>query len=72
MAKVIKAKVMKQKLQTSKGVQTPWQVWSADLRTGFHECETSFTTEKKAEKYVEDYPEGAAVIVHINIPKMKY
>ncbi len=72
MAKTIEAKVMKPKIRTSKGVKYPWQVWYVDSTTGFYEYGCGFTTEKQAKNHVKRYPEDAAVIVHINISKMKY
>lgn len=72
MAKVIEAKVTKPKMRMSKGVKRPWEVWAVDPILGFHEVNTGFTTEKQAKDYVRRYPEDAVVIVHVNIPKMKY
>ncbi len=72
MVKVIEAQVSKQNVRTSKGVEEPWQIWYADSTTGFHEYSNSFRTEKQAKDYARRYPENVVVIVHVNIPKMKY
>lgn len=70
--KVVKAKVTKSEQdKQTKGALNPYEIWDV-YKDGYFSPEASFRTKKEAEKDVREGSYRCPVIVHTDIPPMKY